>query len=54
VFEGDNLGLVVAEIELASPDEAFEKPAWAGEEVTHDVRYYNTSLATNPYKDWRA
>lgn len=53
VFEGDSAGLVVAEIELRSPDEAFEKPAWLGREVTDDVRYYNTSLITHPYKDWR-
>jgi adenylate cyclase len=54
VFEGDNAGLVVAEIELDSADEAFEKPDWAGEEVTYDPRYYNTSLSTNPYRNWRA
>lgn len=53
VFEGDNAGLVVAEIELDDPDEAFVKPAWLGEEVTHDPRYYNTCLSTNPYKNWR-
>lgn len=53
VFEGDNAGLVVAEIELDNPDEAFEKPAWLGEEVTHDPRYYNTSLSTTPYKSWQ-
>jgi adenylate cyclase len=53
VFEGDNAGLVVAEIELDTPDEIFEKPGWVGEEVTHDPRYYNTSLSTNPYKNWR-
>lgn len=52
VFEGANAGLVVAEIELDHPDEAFEKPAWLGEEVTHDPRYYNTCLANHPYKDW--
>lgn len=52
VFEGENAGLVVAEIELEHPDEAFEKPAWLGEEVTHDIRYYNTSLARNPFKFW--
>lgn len=52
VFEGDNAGLVVAEIELEQADEAFEKPSWAGEEVTHDIRYYNTRLAQKPYKDW--
>ncbi|MGZ8216891.1 CYTH domain-containing protein [Methylomagnum sp.] len=54
VFEGDNAGLVVAEIELASPDEPFDKPAWVGEEVTFDTRYYNTSLSINPYRNWRA
>lgn len=53
VFEGDNAGLVVAEIELEHPDEPFEKPSWAGVEVTHDIRYYNTTLARNPYKSWR-
>lgn len=53
VFEGDNAGLVVAEVELDSEDERFEKPAWAGEEVSHDPRYYNVSLVTDPYKHWR-
>lgn len=52
VFEGDNAGLMVAEIELDHPVEAFERPSWLGEEVTHDVRYYNTSLSRHPYKDW--
>lgn len=51
-FEGENAGLIVAEIELDHPDEAFEKPDWAGEEVTHDPRYYNTSLSRHPFKDW--
>jgi adenylate cyclase len=51
-FEGDNAGLVVAEIELGHPDEAFDRPEWIGEEVTHDVRYYNTSLSRCPFKDW--
>ena len=53
VFEGENAGLVVAEIELDAPDEPFEKPDWVGEEVTHDPRYYNTSLSLNPYRQWR-
>lgn len=53
VFEGDNAGLVVAEIELASEDEAFEKPGWAGDEVSHDPRYYNVSLVKHPYKEWK-
>lgn len=52
VFEGDNAGLTVAEIELGHPDEAFERPAWLGAEVTHDIRYYNTSLSRHPFKDW--
>jgi len=52
-FLGDNAGLVVAEIELSSEDQAFEHPDWLGEEVTTDPRYYNSSLATHPYRDWR-
>lgn len=52
VFAGDNQGLVVAEIELASEDEAFERPPWLGEEVSHDPRYYNVCLVQHPYKDW--
>ncbi len=53
VFYGDNEGLVMAEIELASPDEAFERPAWLGREVTGDRRFYNSHLLKNPYKLWR-
>lgn len=52
-FYGDNEGLVVAEIELASEDEAFVKPDWLGEEVTGDNRYYNSMLMKNPYKNWK-
>jgi adenylate cyclase len=52
VFEGDNAGLIVAEVELGRPDEPFELPDWAGEEVTYDPRYYNTTLASHPYKSW--
>lgn len=52
VFYGDNAGLVVAEIELERADESFEKPAWAGEDVSHDPRYYNVCLVKHPYKDW--
>lgn len=52
VFAGDNAGLVVAEIELAAPDEAFERPPWVGDEVSDDPRYYNVSLVTHPFKDW--
>ncbi len=53
VFDGDNAGLVVAEIELNHPDEPFVKPAWIGREVTDDPRYYNTCLSQNPYRNWR-
>ena len=52
-FYGDNEGLVVAEVELASEDEAFERPDWLGEEVTGDSRYYNSSLISNPYLHWK-
>ena len=52
VFDGQNQGLVVAEIELKDPDEAFIKPPWAGKEVSDDPRYYNVSLVQNPYRDW--
>jgi len=51
-FYGDNLGLTVAEIELPSEDAAFQKPDWLGEEVTGDVRYFNSMLMKNPYKNW--
>jgi len=52
VFEGDNAGLVVAEVELGSEDEPFERPPWIGEEVSGDPRYYNVCLAKHPYKSW--
>jgi adenylate cyclase len=52
-FQGDNSDLVVAEIELRSKDEQFSRPAWLGREVTDDNRYYNSSLASHPYRDWR-
>ena len=52
VFAGDNEGLVVAEVELPSEDAIFEVPPWAGEEVSHDKRYYNVCLVKHPYKDW--
>lgn len=52
VFEGDNAGLVVAEIELDDPDEAFERPSWLGPEVTEDPRYLNAALARRPYTRW--
>jgi len=52
VFEGENAGLVIAEIELESEDEAFEKPDWAGEEVTDDPRYFNSNLVARPFQGW--
>lgn len=52
-FHGDNAGLVVAEIELGSEDEAFERPGWVTVEVTEDARYYNSNLAVRPFKEWR-
>ena len=51
-FFGENQGLIVAEVELNSEDEAFEKPAWLGEEVTGYTKYYNSMLMKNPYKHW--
>jgi adenylate cyclase len=51
-FMGDNDGLIVAEIELSQIGESFPKPSWIGEEVTHDLRYYNNSLCKNPYLNW--
>lgn len=52
VFHGANEGLVMAEIELASEDEPFEKPDWIGEEVSGDRRYYNSMLTKEPYSQW--
>lgn len=52
VFGGDNAGLIVAELELASEDEAFDKPAWIAEEVSDDPRYYNANLVAHPYARW--
>ena len=51
-FHGDNDGLVVAEIELRSEDDTFEKPSWLGEEVTGDRRYYNSMLTKRPFRTW--
>lgn len=51
-FYGENEGLTMAEIELQSEDESFEKPDWLGEEVTNDERYYNAYLSKNPFKNW--
>jgi len=53
VFMGDNEGLSVAEIELAAIDEPFDRPGWLGKEVTGELRYYNSQLSQNPYKNWK-
>ena len=54
IFAGDNAGLAVAEAELASEDAALSLPDWAGQEVSGDARYYNSSLIHNPYKNWQS
>lgn len=51
-FYGENQGLIVAEIELSAIGEHFDKPDWLGEEVTHDMRYYNNNLSSQPYSTW--
>ena len=52
-FEGKNKGLILAEIELKSEDEAFSIPPWIGTEVTGDLRYYNSRLACYPFSNWQ-
>jgi adenylate cyclase len=52
VFQGSNLGLVVAEIELSSEDEHFEMPDWIDREVSNDARYFNVNLMKAPYNQW--
>ena len=51
-FAGENSGLVVAEIELNSEDEVFEKPNWLSKEVTGDLKYYNSSISKLPFINW--
>ena len=51
-FLGENQGLIVAEIELESEDQKFEKPEWVGKEVTGDPKFFNTNLMNNPYARW--
>jgi adenylate cyclase len=51
-FLGANEGLIVAEIELTSEDEIFEKPDWVGKEVTGEDKYYNSSLTIKPFREW--
>lgn len=52
VFSGENAPLVMAEVELTSPDEPFERPDWVGAEVSDDQRFYNVNLARDPYSRW--
>jgi len=52
LFDGENRGLVMAEVELNDEQESFEMPEWAGEEVSGDPRYYNASLVKHPYTVW--
>ena len=51
-FYGENEGLIIAEVELTSETETFEKPIWLGKEVTNDIRYYNSYLSKNPFTNW--
>jgi adenylate cyclase len=51
-FLGENKGLIIAEVELQSETEQFEKPNWIGKEVTKDHRYYNSYLSQNPFSSW--
>ncbi|MBT8256347.1 MAG: CYTH domain-containing protein [Bacteroidia bacterium] len=52
VFENDNDGLIVAEVELSEENETFKKPTWLGMEVTGELKYYNSQLSNKPYKLW--
>ena len=52
VFEGDNKGLEVAEIELEKEAQIITLPTWIGQEVSHEARYYNANLITTPFKNW--
>jgi CYTH domain-containing protein len=52
-FYGENDGLILAEVELNSEDELYEKPSFIGEEVTGDIRYYNSNLMKHPFRTWK-
>lgn len=52
IFEGENEGLVLAEVELQTPDEVYEKPDWLGQEVTGNKKFYNSALSQEPFKSW--
>ena len=54
VFDGDNSGLVIVEIELTNEAETFASPAWLGKEVTDDSKFYNKNLSIYPYASWTA
>ena len=51
-FLGENQGLVIAEVELESADQAIDHPDWIGEDVSHDARYYNSNLVNHPFSRW--
>ena len=51
-FYGENEGLIMAEIELKSEHDSFEKPTWLGDEVTNDKRFYNSYLSKKPFSKW--
>ena len=51
-FDGDNAGLVIAEVELDEEGQVIMLPGWVGKEVTGDPRYYNASLIADPYTSW--
>ncbi len=52
-YYGENAGLIVAEVELSSEDEEFNKPNWLGDEITGDAKYYNSMLMKNPFSRWK-
>ena len=52
VFEGENKGLKVAEVELDSETQDYDLPVWLGKEVSYESKYYNAALITNPFKNW--
>ncbi|NRA92963.1 MAG: CYTH domain-containing protein [Psychroserpens sp.] len=52
-FYEDNQGLIIAEVELNSKEETFERPTWLGKEVTGDIKYYNSNLSKHPYNTWK-
>ena len=53
-FFGDNEGLIIAEVELENENESFKKPKWLGEEVTGQIKYYNSQLSKEPYNTWKS